>query len=256
VDRVLVLGVPVDPVTVDELHAHIRRFVTADARATILHANVQAINLVWRHAWLARIFEEADLVFCDGAGVQMGARILGQHLPERITYADWLWRLAAWCRSEHLSLFLIGARPGVAALAADRLRECCPGLLIAGTHHGYFDKTPGSSESRTVVRELNAARPDIVIVGFGMPTQERWVHDHRRTIDAPVVLTGGAAFDYVSGQLRRAPAWMTRHGLGWMGRLLIEPRRLAGRYVLGNPLFLARVLRARVWRGAGAPPRS
>lgn len=254
-DRVVVLGVPVDPVTVDDLHAHIRGFVRADARASILHANVHAINLACRHAWLARVFEQADLVFCDGAGVQLGARILGQRLPERITYADWLWRLAAWCASEHLSLFLLGARPGVAAQAADRLRERCPGVTIAGTHHGYFDKTPGSAESLAVVQHLNAARPHIVIVGFGMPAQERWVHHHRLAINAPVILTGGAAFDYVSGHLRRAPAWMTRHGLEWLGRMLIEPGRLTGRYLLGNPLFLMRVLRARMRRGANAPPR-
>lgn len=244
--RVDVLGVPVDPVTVDALHDRIGAFIRTGARATVLHANVHAINLAVRHAWFARILRQADLVFCDGAGVRLGARILGQHLPARITYADWMWPLAAWCEAQRFSLFLMGAEPGVADLAATRLRARAPGLRIVGTHHGFFDKTSGSPESLAAIRAINAAGPDIVIVGFGMPAQERWVHDHRPMIDAPVVLTGGAVFDYVSGRLRRAPAWMTRHGLEWLGRLVIEPRRLLGRYVVGNPLFLARVLRERL----------
>src|SRR5690606_9053131 len=121
------------------------------------------------------------------------------------------------------------------------------------THHGFFDKAPGGPESLAVIGGINATRPDIVIVGFGMPAQERWVHDHRSALDAPVVLTGGAVFDYVSGRLRRAPAWMTGHGLEWLGRLVIEPRRLMRRYVVGNPLFLARVLRERVRRWHRGP---
>jgi N-acetylglucosaminyldiphosphoundecaprenol N-acetyl-beta-D-mannosaminyltransferase len=255
VERVDVLGVPVDPVTVDELHQRIRTFVQTGARATVLHANVHAVNLACRHAWLARIFREADLVFCDGAGVQFGARLLGRRLPARITYADWMWQLAAWCEAQDLSLFLLGARPGVADQAAARLRARHPRLRIVGTHHGFFDKSPGSAETLDVIARLNAARPDLVIVGFGMPLQEQWTHAHRARIDAPVVLTGGAAFDYVSGRLRRAPTWMTNHGLEWLGRLAIEPHRLMGRYVAGNPLFLARVLRERLRHWPRRAPR-
>jgi N-acetylglucosaminyldiphosphoundecaprenol N-acetyl-beta-D-mannosaminyltransferase len=97
-----------------------------------------------------------------------------------------------------------------------------------------------------VIDRMNASRPDIVIVGFGMPLQEDWAGRYRTRIAAPVVLTGGAVFDYVSGRLRRPPRWMTTRGLEWLGRLLIEPRRLWTRYVVGNPLFIARVLRARL----------
>lgn len=246
--RVDVLGVPVDALTVEELHQHLQRFIGHGDRATVLHANVHAINLACRHAWFAGVLRDADLVFCDGEGVRLGTRILGERLPPRITYADWTWQLATWCRSTGTSLFLIGALPGVAAEAAARLVAHAPGLAIAGTHHGFFDTSHDSAATLGVIGAINRARPDIVIVGLGMPVQERWVHEHRRRIDAPVVLTGGAVFDYVSGRRRRAPAWMTRHGLEWLGRLLVEPRRLAGRYVAGNPLFLARVLRQRLRR--------
>jgi N-acetylglucosaminyldiphosphoundecaprenol N-acetyl-beta-D-mannosaminyltransferase len=121
-----------------------------------------------------------------------------------------------------------------------------PGLDISGIHHGHFDHTPGSRENEAVVRRVNAARPDILIVGLGMPLQERWLMENRHTIDAGVALTGGAVFDYVSGGLRRGPRLLTDNGFEWLARLLIEPRRLWRRYLIGNPLFLLRVLGQRL----------
>ena len=252
--RVDVLGVPVDAVEVSELHAAVLGFVRARVRATVLHANVHAINLASRDSSLARIFREADLVFCDGHGVMLGARLLGDSLPVKITYAEWTWLLADLCAREALSLYMLGSRPGIAAAAADRLRARQPALRIAGTGHGYFDQSADSDDNRSVIGRINAARPDIVMVGLGMPLQEKWIAANRQALDAPVVLSAGAAFDYVSGSLRRPPAWMTRTGFEWLGRLIIEPRRLAGRYVLGNPAFLIRVLRERARRSLSARP--
>jgi N-acetylglucosaminyldiphosphoundecaprenol N-acetyl-beta-D-mannosaminyltransferase len=245
-EPVVVLGVPIDPLTVPELHERLLHFVRGGARATVLHANVHAINLAQRFPWFGDRLRAADLVFCDGHGVMLGARLLGQHLPERITYAEWMWRLAAFCETHGLSLYFLGAGDGVAAQAAHRLRARHPRLRITGTHHGYFDMSAASRDSEQVIGGINASGADIVVVGFGMPLQEDWVGRHRAEVAAPVVLTGGAVFDYVSGTLRRPPRWMTTRGLEWLGRLLIEPRRLWTRYIVGNPLFIARVLRARL----------
>jgi N-acetylglucosaminyldiphosphoundecaprenol N-acetyl-beta-D-mannosaminyltransferase len=188
----------------------------------------------------------AEIVFCDGAGVVLGARILGNHIPQRITYADWTWQLAEFAEPRGFTLFFLGARPGVADKAAANLKARYPDLRIVGTHHGYFDKTPGSAENEAVIEQINTVRPNILIVGFGMPLQERWLMENWDRIDANVALTGGAVFDYVSGELQRAPRWMTDNGLEWLGRLLIEPRRLWRRYLIGNPLFLWRVLKQRL----------
>jgi N-acetylglucosaminyldiphosphoundecaprenol N-acetyl-beta-D-mannosaminyltransferase len=245
--------VPIDAVTVEGLHADLLRSVRLGVPSTVLHVNAHAINLAHRHEWFAAALRGADLVFCDGYGVLLGARLLGQVLPERITYADWAWQLAGFCEAEGISLYLLGARPGVASTAADRLRDRHPALEVRGTGHGYFDKRAGSLENEAVIAALNRARPDVVVVGFGMPLQERWLCENRPRIEAPVVLSGGAVFDYVSGRLRRPPRWMTDHGLEWLGRLAIEPRRLLLRYLIGNPLFLLRVLRERAF-GSGRPP--
>jgi N-acetylglucosaminyldiphosphoundecaprenol N-acetyl-beta-D-mannosaminyltransferase len=175
----------------------------------------------------------------------LAARLLGRRIPERITYADWAWRLAAFAEAEGFSVYLLGARPGVAQEAARRLQARYPDLEIVGVHHGFFDHAAGSLENEAVVREINDARPDILLVGMGMPLQEYWLMENQDRLQGGVVLTGGAVFDYVSGGLRRGPRALTHSGFEWLARLLVEPRRLWRRYLIGNPLFLLRVLRQR-----------
>ena len=245
-DKVNVLGVGVDPLTVEELHERMLGFVENGDHALVLHANAHGLNLAYRDERLRGFLNGAQLVFCDGAGVMLAARILGGRLPERITYADWAWRLAAFAAAEGFSLFFLGARPGVAQAAASRLRERHPGLEISGIHHGYFDHSAGSPESEAVVEEINAAAPDILLVGFGMPLQEYWLLENGRRLDTGVALTGGAVFDYVSGKLSRGPRLLTGNGFEWLARLLVEPRRLWRRYLIGNPLFLLRVVKQRL----------
>ena len=245
-----------DPVTVAELHARILGFVREGGHALVLHANVHGLNLCYRDPGLRSFFNVASLVFCDGSGVMLAARILGERIPERITYADWTWQLAAFAEREGLSLFFLGARPGVAEKAAGRLLVKHPGLKVAGVHHGYFDQASGSSDNEAVLREINAARPDLLLVGLGMPLQERWLMQNWDRLDARVALTGGAVFDYVSGELKRGPRILTDNGFEWLARLLIEPSRLWRRYVVGNPIFLARVLVQRLTKKGARRRRS
>jgi len=241
-----VLGVGVDPLTVEDLHAEIGRLARGRGRGLVLNANAHCLNLCHEDRALRAFFNGAEVVFCDGAGVMLAARILGGRLPERITYADWAWRLAAFAAAEGFSLFFLGARPGVARAAARRLRERHPGLEISGIHHGYFDHSTGSPESEAVVEEINAAAPDILLVGLGMPLQEYWLMENRHRLDTVVALTGGAVFDYVSGRLRRGPRLLVSSGFEWLARLLIDPRRLWRRYLVGNPLFFLRVVSQRL----------
>ena len=254
-ERVDVLGIGVDPVNVAELHARILSIVRQGGHALVLHANVHGLNLCYRDPALRSFFNAAPVVFADGAGVVLAARILGEHLPQRITYADWAWQLAGFAERENLSLFFLGAKPGVAEAAASRLRERHPRLNVVGTHHGYFDHESGAPENEAVLRQINALRPDILLVGFGMPLQERWLMHNWGRVDARVALPGGAVFDYVSGELKRGPRILTDNGLEWLARLFIEPKRLWWRYVVGNPLFLWRVLKQRLAQKGGQARR-
>lgn len=245
-ERVEVLGVLVDRVGADEMRERMLGMVRGGRRGLVLHANVHGLNLAYDRPWMRDLLNGADLVFCDGSGVTLAARMLGHPGLQRFTHADEMWHLAGFAEKHGLSLYFLGARPGVAAKAAGRLKEKYPGLKVAGVRHGYFEKGVGSEENEAVVREINAARPDVLVVGFGMPLQERWLMENWDRLEGVgVAMTLGAIFDYVSGDLRRGPRILVDNGFEWLARLFIEPGRLWRRYVIGNPLFLLRVLRQR-----------
>lgn len=240
-----ILGVSIHPVTVAQLHAALAAVIDGGQRARVLNVNVHALNLASDLPWLRAFLNEGELVFCDGAGVRLGARLLGYRIPARITYAEWLWQLAAFGAERGDRFFFLGARPGVAETAVARLQARYPRLQVVGTHHGYFDKTAGHPENEAVVAQINAARPHILVVSFGMPLQEQWLQANWARLQVNIGLTGGAALDYASGELRRGPRWMTDNGLEWLARLIIEPQRLWRRYLVGNPRFLWRVFQQR-----------
>ena len=242
-DRVELLGTPLSLCDKAGLLAVINHAVTGKHKLTVLSGNIYAYNLAYDRPWLRAFFNQADIVRLDGEGVRWGARLLGHQTPLRMTWADFAWDLADLAARNGHTLFLLGGKPGIAEKAATKLLNQYPDLRILGTHHGYFDKTLNSTENQAIIQAIAEAAPDILIVGFGMPLQERWLSKTRDLLAATVVLTGGAVFDYISGELRRGPQWMNDHGLEWLARLLIEPRRLWKRYIIGNPLFMWRVLK-------------
>jgi N-acetylglucosaminyldiphosphoundecaprenol N-acetyl-beta-D-mannosaminyltransferase len=239
----VILGVPVADVGLVRLLDRVLSWTRLPRPVTILYANVHVLNAAATDPDLRAILNHADLVYCDGAGVALGARLLGHRLPGRMTGADWIEPLCAACAREDVALYFLGGRPGVAARAANRLQARHPGLCIVGAHHGYL---AAPDVSRAALAAVNAACPDILLVGMGTPTQERWIAAHRAALDVPVVWAVGALFDFVAGVQPRGPRWMLDNGLEWLYRLYTDPRRLWRRYLIGNPLFVARVLRQRL----------
>jgi N-acetylglucosaminyldiphosphoundecaprenol N-acetyl-beta-D-mannosaminyltransferase len=239
-------GVHFTPIDRAALHDRIVQVVQSRARELILNVNVHAINLAQTDPQFRDHLNTAPVTFCDGFGIRLGALILGQQVPPRITYADWLWELARLADQQGFALYLLGARPGVPEQAAQALQARYPTLKVVGTQHGYFDKRTASAENQAIVAAINHAQPDLLIACMGMPVQEHWLAANWEHLNVPVALAGGAALDYVSGNLQRGPRWMTDHGLEWLARLIIEPRRLWRRYILGNPVFLLRVIAQRL----------
>jgi N-acetylglucosaminyldiphosphoundecaprenol N-acetyl-beta-D-mannosaminyltransferase len=153
-----------------------------------------------------------------------------------MTGADWIHDLSRLAIREGLRLYLLGGVPGVAEEAAAALTIRHPGLQISGTASGY-------DAGGATVAAINATAPDVLLVGMGTPTQEKWIARYRSDLDIPVVWAVGALFDFVTGRIPRGPRWMTDHGLEWLCRLAAEPRKLWRRYLIGNPRFLWRVVR-------------
>jgi len=244
------LGMPIHRVGVEQVHEFIEDVVTKGQKGIALNLNVYCVNLALQHRWLYEFIQSVHLVFCDGDGVRMGLKLLGYPPPPKITYNEWLWQLSAFCEKKKFRLCFLGGKPGVAEEAAKNLKTRYPALNIVGTLHGFFNKQ--GAENQEVVEQINAAAPDILLVCFGMPEQERWIAENWRQVNAHVFLKGGAALDYASGRLRKAPAWMVRWHGEWLFRFFQEPRRLFARYVIGNPYFLFRVLLAKLKKSFAA----
>jgi N-acetylglucosaminyldiphosphoundecaprenol N-acetyl-beta-D-mannosaminyltransferase len=247
------LGLPVHRAGAREVSSMFDEVIAADEKAIVLHLNVHCVNLAIKHRWLHDFIRQAHCVYCDGDGVRLGLRILGHSPPPKVTYNVWLRQICALCQEKGYSIYFVGARDGVAAKAADNLESEFPRLRVAGTHHGYFDKE--GEDNERVIAEINRAKPDILLVCFGMPVQERWIRDNWDRVDAHVLLPGGAALDYGADVIPVAPKWMVRLQLEWLFRFLFEPKRLFGRYILGNPLFVCRVLAERIGRAVGRRAR-
>jgi N-acetylglucosaminyldiphosphoundecaprenol N-acetyl-beta-D-mannosaminyltransferase len=238
-----IFGVPVETSPPAELLRRIIAFAEHGERRRVSYVNAHVLNQSQSDPDLRKALQGSDLVYCDGYGVRLAARLIGLTVPYRMTGADWIWGVAALCQESGRSLYLLGSDPGSASEAADSLRRWYPRLDVRGTHHGYFGL--GSPHSDRVLEHIAEHRPDILLVGMGTPAQELWVEANCDRIEASVVWTVGALFDYVSGRVPRAPHWISDNGFEWIFRLAMEPRRMWRRYLLGNPAFLYRVLSER-----------
>ena len=244
--RVRVLGVGVHSISQEAILEKIAVAASGGTRQLILHANLRGLNLAWEQPWLREFYNQADLVYCDGTGVKLGARLLGGDIQERYTLADWIWPLAGLAASRGFRLFLLGNPPCVAEKAAQNLLFRLPELRIAGFQHGFFDKSPESVENKAVIDRINDLQPEILLVGFGMPVQERWLCQNWPRLRVNVAISCGALFEYLSGDLKRGPRWMTNNYLEWLVRMLVAPRRYAGRYLRDIPIFYFRILKLRL----------
>jgi N-acetylglucosaminyldiphosphoundecaprenol N-acetyl-beta-D-mannosaminyltransferase len=238
-----IFGVGIETAPPADLLRRILAFAERDDHRRVSYVNAHVLNQSFRDETLRSALQRADLVYCDGYGVRLAAKAIGLPVPHRMTGADWIWGVASLCQASGRSLYLLGSDPGASQEAAAALKRWYPGLDVRGTHHGYFDI--GTPHSERVIEHIAEHKPDVLLVGMGTPLQEHWVDHYFDRLDARVVWTVGALFDYVSGRVPRAPHWMADHGLEWIFRLAIEPRRMWRRYLLGNPVFLWRVWNAR-----------
>ncbi|SFN23256.1 polymer biosynthesis protein, WecB/TagA/CpsF family [Thioclava dalianensis] len=198
--------------------------------------NAHCANLQNRDRAYAAALARADALLPDGIGVDMAARMTGTRLSENLNGTDFTPALLQEAAARGLSVFLFGASPGTAQAAAAKLSSDIPGLQIAGTRDGY----EGAADSQAAIAEINASGADILLVAMGVPMQELWIDRHLDDLSPRLVLGVGALFDFLAGNVSRAPSLLRRARLEWVWRLAQEPRRLAKRYLLGNASFLIR----------------
>ena len=238
-----IFDIPIDLGRPAELLRMVTGWVGSGRPRRVMYVNAHVLNQSQERPELRAALKSADLVYCDGYGVRIAAKALELPTPHRMTGADWIWSLAALCEESGQSIYLLGSEPGIAREAAARLGRWYPRLDVRGTHHGYFDLE--SPHNERVLEHIAEHKPDVLLVGMGTPLQELWVDRYFDRIDAHVVWSVGALFDYISGRMPRAPHWMADHGLEWIFRLAMEPRRMWRRYLIGNPAFLYRIMQER-----------
>jgi N-acetylglucosaminyldiphosphoundecaprenol N-acetyl-beta-D-mannosaminyltransferase len=243
--RVRIGRVSVDRMSLEGMLRFVTNALAERAPKTIFYANSYAVTLAEANPSFATAMSKADVVFCDGFGVYVASQILGYNVPQRFAWPDWIENLAFTSRDNGASMFFLGAEPGVSDKAARRLERAVPGLRVR-SHHGHFPKDEKSS--RVVIDLVNKSGAEVLLVGFGMPLQETWITKYREQLQPSVVFSVGAMFDYVAGNVRRGPRWLTQYGFEWLTRLIIEPRRLWKRYLLGLPEFGVLVARQRFAR--------
>lgn len=241
--RVRVGRVPIDVLTFDQAVEAILALSEAGAGGFVVTPNVDHVVIADEDPAFAAAYEAASLSLADGFPVVLTSRLMPTRLPAKISGSDLVGPLVARCAERGKRVYLLGAGPGVADLAAAKLRERHPTLVIAGTDAPMVDLSQPPSTRAPIVEKLRAAKPDVVLVAFGAPKQELFCHEIAEAV-APAVLLGiGASLDFVAGTVKRAPAWMADRGLEWAFRLAQEPRRLFHRYFVRDPQYLAIVAR-------------
>jgi N-acetylglucosaminyldiphosphoundecaprenol N-acetyl-beta-D-mannosaminyltransferase len=245
--EVRILGVKVTPITAALLLSRVADMIDNNHKGTVLPINVHFINLAWQHRWLRKFADSVEYVLCDGRGVLLASKVLGQQIPEQIRFLDWVHHLFALAQSRGYSLYLLGAEKTTIHKAATDLQKQYPDLRIVGVHEGYFEKT-GAGNDR-VIEDINRTHPDILLTGFSMPIEEKWLLENKERLYARLFILGAGCFEFLAGNVPTCPKWLSRVYLEWLFRLITEPSRLSKRYIVGNPLFAARILWAAVSHG-------
>lgn len=236
--RTDVLGVAFDNVTIDEAVDRALALLEEEGPHLVVTPNPEIVQRAEKDPEFAGILAQADLVLPDGVGVIYAAKILGRPLRARVPGIDFAAALLARIAGTGTRLFLLGAAPGVAELAAVNLRAAYPGLVVCGFHDGYF------KEDRPVADAIREARADLVFVCLGAPKQEKWIAANGAAAGARLYVGLGGSLDVFAGKVERAPESFQRLGLEWLYRLLKQPSRIGRMAKL--PLFLVSAVGARI----------
>lgn len=238
-DEVRILGLRIDNLTLRQaVDALVAALDEPDARHAAF-VNADCANLACRHAEYRDVLLRAEWVLADGVGLRLAGKLGGTPIRENVNGTDLFPRLAEALDSTGHGVFLLGGKPGVAEGVRDWLARHAPGVDVRGWHHGYF--TP--AEEARVIDAIAASGARLLLVAFGAPRQDCWIARHLAELGNVRVAIGvGGLFDFYSGRMPRAPQWMRELGLEWLFRLVQEPGRLWKRYLIGNGVFLARVL--------------
>ena len=234
-NKVDILGVQVDSLTMAEAVDKADQFMEEKACALIATANAEMIMRATHDKELKEILNAAALVVPDGAGTVWAAHHLGYQMPERVAGYDLAQELMRLAPARKRRIYFFGSAPGVADKAKKKAEELYPGIEIVGTRNGYFKE----ADEPAIIADIKAQKPDLLLAALGVPKQEKWLHAHKEELGVPLSIGVGGTLDVMAGVMKRAPRWMLKAKLEWLFRGILQPKR-AGR-LLALPKFVLKV---------------
>ncbi len=234
------LGVEFDNLSMNNAVEILAREMAAGRRSKVYFVNADCFNKALRDKNYLELLRKGDYILPDGIGVLLACKMINVGLRENVNGTDMLPFICQMAVKNDYSMYLFGAKPGVAALMREKLLELYPGLRIVGEKNGYFSE---DSTEKEMIDEIKRLKPDILLVALGVPAQEKWIDEHFDELPCSLMIGVGGLFDFYSGRIKRAPVWLREMGMEWVFRLIMEPKSKFKRYTFGNTSFLFNVLR-------------
>lgn len=214
-NKVNILGVKVDSVTMNDAAERVKGFLTDGKSGHVIYTpNSEIIMAAKENPEFKDILNTADLIIPDGIGVVKAAKILGNPIPERVGGFDLTSSLMPYFSEKGIRIFIFGGKPKVADTAAANLKKDYPGIEIVGTNDGYF------TDDSPIIQKIADAHPDFLMVCLGAPKQEKWIFEHKHELNAKVIIGAGGSADVFAGTMSRAPEFFIRHNLEWLYRIV------------------------------------
>ncbi len=234
--KVSVLGVDFLHTTMVEMIERLKSHLEQAEKTFVVTANPEIVLHAQNDEDYRSYLKKATYITADGIGVVKAAGMLGEPLPERVTGFDMFMELLKVANEQHYSIYLLGAKDEVLKKAVTHIHKQFPNVVIAGSHHGYFDWN-----STEIEEEIQRLRPDLVFLALGFPRQEKWIAERLHKFENGIFMGIGGSFDVLAGEVKRAPEFWQKLHLEWFYRLVKQPSRW--RRMLALPVFVGRVLR-------------
>lgn len=241
--NVMIQDIPITNLYEAEFFEIFQKYLEDCRQKIIFFANAHSCNVAQKDIEFLNALGAADLVLPDGIGLKIAGKVIGHPIKANLNGTDLLPKVLSVAAENNLRIFFLGGEPGVAEEAKKQLINRIPQLRIVGVHHGFFTH----AEHANVIKEINRSKAELLLVGLGVPFQEKWIWQFRNEIDAKLLFGVGAFLDFSAGRFTRAPLMFRNFGIEWLFRLYQEPRRLFARYVFGNITFLLRTFRSHIF---------
>lgn len=232
------LNTYINNLTMQEAVDEVEKMIAADKKTYIVAINVDVVIKIEKDPYLKKIVDSADMVLVDGKPLVWISKLYGRPLKAKISGSDLVPILCQKAAEKKHKIFIIGGKEGIAEQAKRRLEYQFPDIQIVGTYAPPFGFEENADELSKINKMISETHPDLLISCFGCPKQEKWIYENIGKYDAKVSICAGATVDFLAGNVKRAPRWMSDHGLEWLFRTIQDPKRLFKRYFIDDTKIL------------------